>query len=55
VQHGVSFSAIPEEKALKQDDLNDGNDDESDVDEDTRGNLPTDGGGWKDEPGEDDP
>ena len=55
VQHRVSFGAIPEYKALEQDDLKEGPNDETSVDENAHAHLSTDTGGWKDQLDEDDP
>jgi len=55
VEHCVSLGAISEEKALEEDDLNNGANDECDMNENVRRNLPTEAGSWKNELGENDP
>ena len=53
MEHCVSLRAVPEEKALKQSDLNDGARKKRDMDENACCEAGT--GGWEDELGEDDP
>jgi len=55
VQHRVSFSPIPEYKALEQNDFKNDASDEKNVNENGRRHIHTGVGGWKDELGEDDP
>lgn len=55
MEHRISLGAVSEEKALKENDLNEGGDDESDVNENVCRDEPAGAGDGEDECCEDDP
>lgn len=55
VEHRISLGAVSEEKALEENDLNEGGDDESDVNENVCRDEPAGAGDGEDECCEDDP
>lgn len=55
MEHRISLGAVSEEKALEENDLNEGGDDESDVNENGCRDEPASAGDGEDECCEDDP